>query len=303
MYLMPQFDIHENLCVDLLMRIFFIILTVYLVIFSSSVNALAFRMSPMKLHKNVDNHELVILDARNVDEYDVLHIKNAINFPVKLTYKNKNVNGQLQTPVKMQAYLRARGISINSNVIIYDDGQLVDAARVFWALEAYGLTSVKILDHGFNYWLSKELATTQDIPVVKPSQYVATINHQRLSSKFTTQLAIYNKNKILIDARSNVAYKGEISSAKRFGHIPSAINLPFNQNIMQDAEFFALKPKSELEKIYAAIPRDKKIIIYCKIGRVSSTNYFALRELGHDVSNYDASWREWGNDETLPIEK
>jgi len=285
------------------MRIFTVTLSLCLIIFANSVNATAFRMSSVNLQKKIDNQALIILDARNADDYDVLHIKNAINFPVDLTYKHKNVNGQLQSPANMQAYFRERGISKNSSVIIYDDGQLVDAARVFWALEAYGLSSVKILDHGFNYWVSKDLATSQDIPVVTPSQYVATINHQRLSSKFTTQLAIHNKNKTVIDARSNRAYKGEISSAKRFGHIPTAINLPFNDNLMQDAGFLALKPISELKKVYAAIPRDKKIIIYCKFGRVSSTNYFALRELGHDVSNYDASWREWGNDDTLPIEK
>jgi len=132
---------------------------------------------------------------------------------------------------------------------------------------------------------------------------VANINHQRLASKFTTQLATHNKKVWLIDARPRSSYIGKNSVAKRFGHIPSAKNIPFFKNFTKSSNYSSLKRIDELKKIYAHIPKNRKIIIYCKIGRVSSANYFALRELGYNVSNYDASWREWGNDESLPIEK
>jgi len=278
-------------------------LCIFMIIFPACLQATALRISPEELNQRLDNQSLTILDVRSKNDYDVIHIKNALNFPVELTYTKKNLDGKIQKPKKMQQFLRERGIDTHSNVIIYDNEKLIDAARVFWALEVYGLTNVKILDHGFNYWLSKNLSTSQDTPKVKSSKYVSTINHQRLSSKFATQIAIHSKNKIVIDARPLKAYKGEVSVARRFGHIPSAINIPFNHNIMQDSDYSALKPIKELKKLYVDLPRDKKIIIYCKIGRVSSTNYFALRELGYDVSNYDASWREWGNDDSLPIEK
>lgn len=270
---------------------------------TENLYAESLRISPEELRQQINDKQLIILDTRKKNDYDVGHIKNAINFPVAITYANQKVNGQIQQPTQMQNYLRQAGISLNSKVVIYDGGQLVDAARVFWTLEVYGLQNVKVLDHGFNYWLSKNFPISQNTPVIKSSQYIATINHQRLASKFTTQLAINNSNKIVIDARSQPAYKGETSVAKRFGHIPSAINVPFGHNINHDSEFSTIKPIQELKKIYSDIPLGKKVIIYCKIGRVSSTNYFALRELGHDVSNYDASWREWGNDDTLPIEK
>lgn len=269
----------------------------------TDVVAESLRISPEELIKQLNKKHFVILDTRQKNDYDIDHIKGAINFPVDVTYANKQTNGRIQNPVQMQASLRHAGISTNSIVVVYDGGPLIDAARVFWALEVYGIKNVKVLDHGFNYWISKNYPVSHDTPEIKQSQYVSTINHQRLSSKFTTQLAINDSNKVVIDARSLPAYKGEISVAKRFGHIPSAINVPFFDNITQDTEFSALKPINELKKLYSGLPMGKKVIIYCKIGRVSSTNYFALRELGHDVSNYDASWREWGNDDSLPIEK
>jgi len=285
------------------MRNLSIFILLLLSLITKNIYAESLRLSPEELNQQLNNKTLIILDVRVKDDYDVGHIKNAINFPVDLTYTNKKTNGQIQQPTQMQKFLRQAGINTDSEVVIYDGGQLVDAARVFWTMEVYGIKKVKVLDHGFNYWLNKNYSISQTTPIVKSSQYVTTINHRRLASKFTTQLAINNSNKIVIDARALPAYKGETSVAKRFGHIPSAINVPHEQNINHDSEFSAIKPIQELKKLYSNIPFGKKIIIYCKIGRVSSTNYFSLRELGHDVSNYDASWKEWGNDEALPIEK
>ena len=272
-------------------------------LYSHSVSASSLRVSAEELSALSSSDEVIILDVRNKNDYDVGHIKNAISFPVALTYYAKKINGKIQKPQLMQKYLKERGIDTQSKIVIYDEGGIISAARVFWALEVYGLTKVQILDRGYKYWRSENLETSQVVPKIKPSQYIATINHKRLASKFATQLAIHNKNKIVIDARSLPAYQGKVSVAKRFGHIPSAISVPFEKNIVKDSDFEGLKPIAELQDLYADIPAGKKVIIYCKIGLVSTTNYFALRELGYDVANYDASWREWGNDDTLPIEK
>lgn len=279
--------------------IFFIITCTY----SSLISASSLRITTEELNQILLNENVVVLDVRSKDDYDVEHIKGAISFPVALTFLNREANGKIQKPQLMQKYLQQRGISIRSKIILYDGGEIYKAARVFWALEVYGLTKIKILEQGFNDWIKKGLASSQKVPKIQPSAYITRINHKRLASKFVTQLAINNKNKIIIDARSRDQYLGKISIAKRFGHIASAINVPFSVNLTKNANFSGLKALSELKSLYAGIPLDKKVIIYCKIGLTSTTNYFALRELGYDVANYDASWREWGNDETLPIEK
>ena len=203
----------------------------------------------------------------------------------------------------MQQRMRERGLWIDSNVVIYDNGDLVDAARLFWSMEVYGLANAKVLDHGYDDWLNKNYPISLEEPDIKPSQYVAQVNHKRLASKFSTQLAMLNASKIIIDARAETAYKGQTSVAKRFGHIPTAINIPASHNFFKSEGVAALQPLDELKKLYGDIPREKKVVIYCAIGRISSANYLALRELGYDVANYDSSWKEWGNDFKLPIEK
>ncbi len=282
-------------------------LSISLLFFLIAINHLLFaqpqplRISPEILKQQL-NH-FIILDARSKDLYNQGHIKGAINFPINLTYRNNKINGNISQPIDTQKNFRMRGLKKDSEVIVYDDGALSDAARLFWVLEVYGLAQVKVLERGYDDWSNKNYPISLENPTPPPSQYIATINHKRLASKFTTQIASHNSNQIIIDARPISDYIGKTSTAKRFGHIPTAINIPFSQHISQQDGINQLKSTAQLRDLYSQIPKDKKVILYCSIGRISSTNYLALRELGHDVANYDASWNEWANDFNLPIEK
>lgn len=272
-------------------------------VFAQNVFSESLRISPEQLKDQLSSKNLIILDTRSAEAYESGHIQGAYSFPIILTYTNQKLNGKISQPGPTQEIFRTHGISLDSHVVVYDNGDLVDAARLFWTLEVYGLSQVKILDHGFDDWINKSYPISFQLHTAQPSQYIATLNHKRLASKFTTQLATRNNNQQVIDARSIAEYLGEKSSAKRFGHIPTAMSIPASHNIAIDQGFASLKPIDQLLQIYSNIPKDKKIVIYCAIGRVSSVNYLALRELGYDVSNYDASWNEWGNDLKLPIEK
>lgn len=268
----------------------------------SIAHAESLRVSPEWLKAHLQDKNLVILDARPVTDYEVDHINGAFSFPDTLTYQQKSQGGRIVEPDIMQALLRERGINNSKQVLVYDAGQLIDATRLFWALEVYGL-NVKVLSSGYDYWLMNGFPTTRAVPEAGTSDYVVNINHKRIASKFSTQLATANPQQIVVDARGQDSYRGEISTAKRFGHIPSAINIPVTHNIIKAKGVNALLNTDEMKIIYSELPKDKKIILYCEIGRASSTNYFALRELDYDVANYDASWQEWGNDFNLPIEK
>jgi len=282
-----------------------LILNFLLVFLFFPVNAYsnALRISPEQLKQQLTQQGLIILDARTPEAYTAGHIKNALSFPIDLTYHNKKMNGKITQPTTMQTLFRMRGITKGSPIVVYDTGEIVDAARLFWVLEVYGLSNVKILDHGYDYWLDKKYPISLQLSSNAPSNYIATLNHKRLASKFTTQLATRNSNQIVIDARNISDYIGKTSSAKRFGHIPTAVHIAASHNLSSSNKQLHLKPLNELEKLYSSIPKTKKVVIYCAVGRVSATNYLALRELGYDVSNYDASWNEWGNDDRLPIEK
>jgi thiosulfate/3-mercaptopyruvate sulfurtransferase len=244
-----------------------------------------------------DINKVTILDVRDEVVFSKGHIKGAINFPINLTYEHKSINGKIIQPDKMQDILRQKGLDVSNNIVVYDNGSFFDASRLFWTLEVYGFKNVKLLNGGYDEWSTFEFPISKKAITPTPSNYIASINNKRLATKFTTQIATKNPKQTIIDARPYKAYVGKVSSAKRYGHIPKAIHIAAHDNI----ETKRLKTKEELQKLYNGINKNEKVIIYCAIGRIASTNYFALRELGYEVANYDASWKEWGNDYNLPV--
>jgi len=264
-----------------------------------NLNAKSLRIESTELSKNLNTY--LILDTRDNELYTNGHIKGAVSFPIDLTYENKQNNGKLTNPIKMQDIIRKLGLELDSKIVIYDDGTFFDATRLFWALEVYGFSNVKILNTGYEHWKSSSYPTSTENTQTTPSNYIAQINNKRLATKFTTQIATKNPNQIIIDARGENAYLGQVSSASRFGHIPKAVNFPASHNIDYEKDNAELKTIDRLKELYTDVDKSKKVVIYCAIGRIAATNYFALRELDYDVANYDASWKEWGNDNSLPI--
>lgn len=260
----------------------------------------SFRISATELMALSQQQRVVLIDARPAKFYEESHLPNAISIPFTATFVEFGTTGRVITLDKAKSLFSNAGIRNDDLVVAYDGSGMLQASRILWTLEVYGHKKVKLLDGGLKAWQQAGLAVTQDKPTIMTSNYVPSINPDRLATRLTTLLASNKTDAFtLIDAREVEHYQGLKSEAKRYGHIPNAKSIDFRLNI--NPETGMLRSNAELADIYSKVDKNKKAIIYCIMGDQSALEYLIMRELGFDVANYDASWQEWGNDLSLPI--
>ena len=132
------------------------------------------------------------------------------------------------------------------------------------------------------------------------------------SDKDDVQVAIKEKNAILLDVRDTDEWEGRSSSpygvdfAPRKGRLPGAIHIHWH-DFMKTAEdgMTYFREPAEVREMCAAkgLMPDNKVIVYCFKGARASNTYIALKEAGFsNVSNYFGSWNEWSRDPQLEID-
>jgi len=255
------------------------------------------------LKNHHEDKDIVIVDSRTEKEYKKGHILNAVNIPMRKTYKpTKNIY-KMGGFKQIKKLFSNAGIEYGKHIIVYGDSSYFNASRVFYVFEAYGHQEISILETGFPGWThNSDSLISMTETIIDKSDYRPVIDPDRIVSKFEMQLAINDDDKIIIDSRPVKHYLGLLSITDRKGKIPSAINIPATSNYELADGLRHVKPMEDLTALYANINKNKKIYLYCNEGLEASRTYSILRKLGFDVAQYDGSWFEWGSDHKLPIE-
>jgi thiosulfate/3-mercaptopyruvate sulfurtransferase len=92
---------------------------------------------------------------------------------------------------------------------------------------------------------------------------------------------------------------------KKRGHIPGAVNLPYELVYTKDGTFENRETLRSLASKVVGDSREREIIVLCCNGQFASAWWFALSEiLGYkDVKVYDGSMEDWCGDENAPLEE
>ena len=209
------------------------------------------------------------------------------------------------------------GISHDSHIVCYDQGNSVFAARAWWICRWLGLTQVQILDGGFNAWTQHHAITTRQRPTktVQPMALVANdemvVDAARLMQTLKGIDAAYVDRHVgrllkdqppwqLIDARNERRFLGlEEPIDPISGHIPGARCFDFQQNLDSNGCFLS---KSLLQVRFQDLGPIEQIVCYCGSGVTACHNIFAINHAGLGMAKlYPGSWSEWIIDRQRPV--
>ena len=108
---------------------------------------------------------------------------------------------------------------------------------------------------------------------------------------------------VLVDARAPKRFNGELEAIDSVaGHIPGAVNYPFDANLYPDGIF---RPAEQLKNGMLPLAGDhdaKNLVHMCGSGVTACHNIFATELAGLEGSKlYVGSWSEWIRDPSRPV--
>jgi len=245
--------------------------------------------------------QFVVLDARERKEYDEGRIPGAVWVDAVAWAK---AFGDGKDAEGWSTRIGSLAIGPDAKVVVYDNVSFKDAARIWWILRYWGLEDARLLNGNWIGWTKAGLAIETGKPrAPTAAKFPAVPRSKRLATKGQLLDALKGPGLQIVDARSEAEFCGiDKAKNKRAGAIPGAKHLEWIDLIDKDTQ--RLKSPGELRRLFrdAGIDLEKSTATHCQSGGRAAVMAFAMELMGaSDVSNYYASWSEWGNADDTPI--
>lgn len=258
----------------------------------------------------------LIWDVRNEGEYAKGHIPGAVNVG-SVADVFRDANREDPPPAAEAARIfGAAGMNIlGRDVIVYarkGDPFAYYGARM---IEYYGGRHARVYHGGIDDWTTAGKPISTD-PVKLPAISLAltTEGQGALLTKDLIDRARAGGVQIL-DARTPKEFTGEDIRAIRGGHVPGAVNIPYEQNWIDPAtgaklaarqvtsrDGMALKPEADLRALYGKLDPNKETVVYCQSAVRASHTAAVLRSIGFtNVRVYESSWLGYAATLSAPV--
>src|SRR5215470_2997211 len=251
----------------------------------------------------------IVWDVRSVEAYANGHIAGAISIgDAAKVLRDDNTEDFIATD-RIEKILSAAGLDPKREIIVYGSRGSWMPYFGLYTIRYFGGGNVGVYHEGIEGWTAAGHATSREAPTAAPVALKLEID---LSVAVTTKEVVArlnDPNVQIIDARTPQEFAGEDIRAIRGGHIPGAVNIPYEQN-WTDPETpakltrkqvtsnagMSLKSVADLRRLYGKFDPGKETIVYCQSGSRASENAGVLQELGFiNVKVYDSSWLGYGN--------
>ena len=251
-------------------------------------------------------HDLAQPDGWGEDRYREAHIPGArfahVDRDLSAAKTGRNGRHPLPTPEASAALFSTLGIDASKQVVVYDQGGGMFAARLWWMLRWLGHDAVALLDGGFERWTREGRPVTTQAPesvdvtfTDRPAGPTASADDVAHSLEAGTLK--------LLDARAPERYRGETEPMDPVaGHIPGALNRFYGNNLNADGTF---KRGDVLRSEFANLLGDTplgRVVHYCGSGVTACHNLLAMEVAGLPGTRiFPGSWSEWCADPERPV--
>lgn len=255
-------------------------------------------------------NDVVVLDVRTPEEYADGHWPNAIQISYQQWESlSKSSQSGLTHVQSWHERIGALGIDADDTVLIYDNGKMTQAARIWFVLQHFGVARAAVVNGGFTLIEASVADGTASLSMnpttPDPVQFVPSADQSgRIANmdRFEVRAAIERGEVQILDARSTDEYLGiDLRKNDRGGHLPTAKNIPHTRLLDEQGR---LRPNDELAELLheAGFLKGRPVITHCDGGGRAALAALAAARAGYGpVINYYLSFGDWAKDTTCSI--
>jgi thiosulfate/3-mercaptopyruvate sulfurtransferase len=239
--------------------------------------------------------------------YDDEHLPGAVHADLNRDLSVPQTPGSgrhpLPTPSAFETQLRRWGVSGDSVIVAYDDGNSMYAARLWWMLRWLGHEQSLVLDGGMRRWMQLGLPLDETIPSRPPGNFVARPHPQLVVDAQQVLAASRDSTSLILDVRAPERFRGDVEPIDAVaGHVPGARNHPFTSSLEADGRFLpAAQLRTALEQRLGGMPAQRTVAM-CGSG-VSACHLLLAMDIAGlpGAPLYPGSWSEWSRDPMRPV--
>jgi thiosulfate/3-mercaptopyruvate sulfurtransferase len=269
-------------------------------------------VSASELREHLDDPKYVVIDCRHSLQdfglgrrlYDEGHIPGAFFASVEddLAGHKTGKNGRhpLPDPEVFARFLRGLGVDGDTEIVAYDAGGDMFAARCWSIVRWIGHDAVAVLDGGYAKWVQSGYpVSAAPAEPQREGNVRARVRNELIVDAGHVRGRLGSDRMHLIDARAADRFAGQNETIDPVaGHIPGARNRWFKANFNDDG---TLKSPADLVAEFASHD-PKRVVHHCGSGVSAAVNQLAMAHAGlGETPVYAGSWSEWIADPSRPV--